>query len=771
RPITSFLGREDEADALVTMITDPRRRLVTVTGPGGIGKTRLSIQVARQCLEHFRDGVVFVGLADVRDPNLLPGTVAHALGVSNAAGRTLIERIRDMCRDAHLLLVADNLEHILDATPFFAEILAHCQGITILATSRSRLQLSGEHVFEVRPLAIDDAVSLFVERAQALAPDFTVTAETRQDIIDTCTHLDGLPLAIELAAARVPVLPPRAMHDRLGNLMDLLGDGLRDAPDRHRGMRQTIAWSHDLLRGEEQAMFRRLAVFEGGFTLDAAATVAGNDTDALSGISALQASSLVRLRPDGSGTPRFRMLETVREFAWEQLRAYGEEHAARQAHARYFAFLADDTERIWWHTGGLDKLDELEPEMPNIRAALAWLQQTGDVPALLRLAGSLAPMWASRGYSREGRAWLEWGLPRSDGTPTQTVVDAARALSWILNQHATYYRSLVTAQYAFTLLDESDDTRRRVSTLILSGVAGNKLGHPEQAIEWYRLSLDELHRCANEAWAPVTNCIVMNLLGAICVDQGKIEEADAWHTRAQATQQSFGLRFTHAGHAFRGFGEIARARGNPTLALSHFLTAMRYAREARDVRQIANSLGAIAGTLAEMGHYEIAGRLFGAAEAHHERIAYPFVSSTFAIQRALGLPEPWASMYPECTVAGGLRRSQWERTASIRAVTLDADMAQRWWNEGRRLDIEAAVALIPPLDHGQTAPTKDPSGLSHREIDVLRLIAQGYSDREIATCLFISPRTVQNHVQHIYTKIDVSSRSAATRWAMVHDIT
>jgi DNA-binding CsgD family transcriptional regulator len=217
-------------------------------------------------------------------------------------------------------------------------------------------------------------------------------------------------------------------------------------------------------------------------------------------------------------------------------------------------------------------------------------------------------------------------------------------------------------------------------------------------------------------------------------------------------------------------GEVAHARGDPQLALSHYLTSLKYAREVRDVRAIARGLGAIAGTLAELGLYESAARLFGASEAHHESIAYPFVIETFAILRALGLPEPWSSMYPECTMAEGLRRSQWERTAAIRSVRLDPEQAQAWWNEGRSLTLDAAIALIPIVEPAPVPTAEHPGGLSPRETEVLGLLAQGHTDREIAALLFISPRTVQNHVRRIYARIDVSSRSAATRWAMDHHI-
>jgi predicted ATPase/DNA-binding CsgD family transcriptional regulator len=753
------------------MVLAEDRRLVTVTGPGGIGKTRLVLEVARRCRDQFRNGVVFVGLADIRDPGLLPNTLAQALGVNGSAENDPRERIRNACQHADLLLVIDNLEHLLEATPCLTDILGSCEGITILSSSRSRLHLSGEHVFEVPPLPTEAAVALFEARARAIAADFNVSDGSLLDIVATCTYLDGLPLAIELAAARIPVLPPSALRERLGALMDLLSDGLRDAPDRQRGMRQTIAWSYDLLGAEEQALFRALAVFEGGFTLEAAAALRSDSEDVLANVTALQTSSLVRILPNTHGAARFRMLETVREYAWEQLRRHGEEPVIRRAHAAYIVALADDTERLWWLSGGLDKLDLLDPEMPNIRAALGWLRETGDVTTVLRLAGSLAPMWPVRGYRNEGRAWLEWGLPKSDGTPPETLVVALRALSWILNSEVTAYRSLVVAQSALRLAETLDDPRNQVASLLLSAIAANLLGLYDEAREWCGTALDHVDRHHDQEWAPVVRCIASNVMGAMYIDNGHLDEAEMWLNQTLELQRSLELRFTPAGHVFGLFGEIARMRGHPRLALSHFLTALGHACDVGETRQIAAYIGSIAGSLAELGEYKVAAKLFGALESYYELTSESFATSIFVFQQALGLPEPWTSMYPEYAEADELRRSQWDRTASIRAVRLDANQARTWWKQGRELGITEMVALATTLNDFSSTPQAQDLGLSSRELEVLRLVAQGLSDREIAKALFISPRTVQNHVQHIYQKINVSSRSAATRWAMLNGIT
>jgi non-specific serine/threonine protein kinase len=535
-------------------------------------------------------------------------------------------------------------------------------------------------------------------------------------------------------------------------------------------MRDAIAWSYDLLTESEQGIFRLLAVFEGGFTLSAVTAVPGSGADVLPALSALEAASLVKLRPNAFGDQRFFMLETIREFALERLRELGEESDARQAHAAYVTRLADDTERMWWESGGLDKLDELEPEIPNIRVALAWLQQAGEVPELLRLAGSIAPLWGTRGYSLEGRAWLEWGLARSDGTPTTTVMVALRALAWTLIQQDDYYRSLLVAQHALELSEEMGDSRNRVANLTLSGLAAARAGYLGLSKQWYTTALNILDSCAGEAWEPVSRCIVMDHLGGLALGRGDIDQAEVWYTRMKATLQTLGFRYAHASEASRGLGDIARARGDPVRALDHYQVSLHQAVEANDIRAIARVLGSIAGALSAMGRHEVAGRLFGASEALHERLAVPFVSRTFARQRAFGLPEPWASSHPECSVAEGLRRTLWDRTAKLRAVSLDPEKVRLWWEEGRSLDLDAALALIPALEPGQDPREARPAGLSPREIEVLRLLAQGHTDREIAALLHISHRTVQNHVQHIYGKINVSSRSSATKWSLAQGI-
>jgi predicted ATPase len=404
--LTSFVGREREVRALRDLLRRDASRLVTLTGAGGTGKTRLALRVAADLHPAFADGARFVALAAVTDPDELLPAVAQAVGVREAPGFPLPGRVVAALRDRETLLLLDNCEHLLAGAPVVAELLAACPGLTILATSRAALRLSGEREFPVPPLALPDprrpptaedlarceATRLFVERAQAVRPGFRVTAADAAAVAAICARLDGLPLALELAAARIKLLPPRALLARLqggpaGAALRLLTDGVRDAPARQRTLRATIAWSHDLLAPPEQRLFRRLAVFAGGSTLEAAEAVcagpgadgpdgaAGPAGDLVEGLASLAEKSLLSAGPEVAGEARFQMLETVREFGLEQLAGAGEEAAVRAAHARYCLALVESSGPVLFGTERVRR--RLAAEQDNIRLALRWSVEHG----------------------------------------------------------------------------------------------------------------------------------------------------------------------------------------------------------------------------------------------------------------------------------------------------------------------------------------------------------------------------------------------------------
>ncbi len=412
-PLDRLIGREGELDQLRELLLT--NRLVTLTGPGGVGKTRLAIEAASSVAEAFADGVTFVSLAPVRKPELVAPSIARALGIAQAAAVATPSLLAQHLAHERRLLVLDNLEQILECGPDLALLLGLCPGLTLLATSRAVLRLQGERVYEVLPLALpapgftrSAAVELFVERAQSIDASFGLDAGNVEDVAAICRRLDGLPLAIELAAARIRLLPPSALLPRLGRSLPLLTAGPRDAPVQKRTLRDTIDWSYDLLSAEEQWLLRRLSVFVGGFTLAAVEAIQakGDPIGAADTLSELIDHSLVRSF-ERSPEPRFGMLELVREYGLERLDALGELDAARRAHAEWVADLVERLRSTIEGPNGVEVIEHYEREHPNIRAALAYAVDAGDARLANRLAAFVWKFWVVRSHGDEALQWLE----------------------------------------------------------------------------------------------------------------------------------------------------------------------------------------------------------------------------------------------------------------------------------------------------------------------------------------------------------------------------
>jgi predicted ATPase/DNA-binding SARP family transcriptional activator len=459
--LTPFIGRAAHLTGVRQELARPEVRLLTLTGAGGTGKTRLSLQVAAELLDKFEDGVFYVTLAPIRDPTLVVPTITRTLGVRVSEGQPTLESLKDFLRDKHLLLVLDNFEHLLPATSLVSDLLGAAPRLKVLVTSRSSLQIYGEHEYLVPPMTTSDpqalppieqlaqveAIQLFIQRAQATKMDFALTHENAPAVAQICARLDGLPLAIELAAARVRLLPPQEMLPHLDRSLQFLTGGAKDLPTRQQTLHGAIDWSYDLLVTDEKILLGRLAVFIGGCTLDAAEEVLNisGDLEMLSGLEGLVDKNLLQAS-EADGQTRFGMLETIRDYALARLAASGEEETIRRRHANVFLALAEEAEPELAGAEQVAWLDRLEVEHDNLRAALAWSIER-DIQVALRLAGALGTFWRVRGYHSEGRDWLTKALAKSQEGDTE--IDNLRAKALNSAGKLALYQGDTAAAYGF----------------------------------------------------------------------------------------------------------------------------------------------------------------------------------------------------------------------------------------------------------------------------------------------------------------------------------
>ena len=781
-PSTPFLAREAELAAVRQMLSRDTVRLVTLVGPGGVGKTRLALEIARTVSPELPDGVCYVGLADVRDPNLVLSAIARAGGAAADAAVVAF-------RDFEGLLVLDNFEHVADAAPVITTLLEGCRGLTVLVTSRSPVHVGAEHVYTVPPLLVPPtlvhadievvqkapAVRLFLDRARARRHDFDLTPGNAASIAAVCAAVDGLPLAIVLAAAHIDMLSPGDLLTRLKARLPLPRGGPADTPERHRSMRNAIAWSHDLLDARAQLAFERLAVFIGGFTLDAAAAVIDED-DPLAVIDTLVANSLLTMSETVDGSARYTMLEPIREYGLEQLAAGDDETTARDRHATYFLEVAEWSDWAFFMepSEGGPRLARLGTETANIRAALGWLRQRGDHVALLRMAGSLASLWIPIGHPREGQDWIEPALEACVDIPNAVRAKALAVLSWCVNTAGEPERARTLAEASLAIWRTLDDPLGLVQALILSGVPAYRTADHQGAEARLAEALDVLSRLDEPDWVLNARATVTCELGHVAMRQGDVIRAERLFRAVREDEVSRGFEIGES-HIYGtvtlfGLADIERIHGDVASALDLYRRGLASGRRYHNVRGTCQGLAGVAACLAVLGRHTEAARIFGGCEALNDALGFEFWREVFNRQRAIGLPEPWLGANASFGDFQRLRDAVTDTPPC--APIQDHQAVIDAWAEGRALPLAVVVskALAAEPHPEASNPSDLPGGLSAREVDVLRLLVDGLTDAAIAEALFISRRTAATHVAHIYTKLGVPSRAAAAAWAVRHNL-
>ncbi|MDQ3694862.1 MAG: tetratricopeptide repeat protein [Chloroflexota bacterium] len=627
-PPTRLIGRAGEIEAATALLMQTTTQLLTLTGPGGVGKTRLALELGSRVRAGFPDGVFFVDLSLVDAPALVLPAIGLTFGIRNGHRQPLPRVIAARLQAKRLLVILDNFEHVVAAAPVVADLLTRCAEMCVLVTSRETLRLRAERQFEVRPLAVPDprpgsssesltrnpAVDLFVNRAEAADPGFALTEETAPIVAEIVAQLDGLPLAIELAAARIKLLPPATMRSRLERRLPLLTGGARDLPARQQTMRATIHWSYDLLPVEERRMFRRLAVFEGGCALEAAEAIAwGPDDgglDPMDGLASLLAKSLLRPLDTLAGVPRFGMFETIREFGLEQLGASGDEPEVRSRHAAWCVDLVERGGREPTGPGQEAWFARLELELPNLRAALRWSVARREAETATRLAGSLYRFWATNGRTREGSRWLEQVLalgPAEATTPWANSVLGAGVMAFFRGDYQRAENLWEEARLLFRSLEDTEGIAYALGNL---GLIADVDGDSVLAAARYDEAL-ALFRDLNDQTS--VGFMLRNLGLIACFDR----DYDRARCRLQAalTIARSLADWNSVAMSLGDLGLVELGAGNHDAALSLQVDALTVGRPLNNKPWLVRNLENFALIAAATADPVRAGRLFGAAAA------------------------------------------------------------------------------------------------------------------------------------------------------------
>ena len=807
-PLTPLIGREALIESICALLRDDVR-LLTLVGPGGIGKTRIAIEVAARLAAAYPDGLRFIELAPIRDAGLVAPTIARAFRIHEGGRHPLADQVVSALRDKSLLLVLDNFEGVLDAAPVVASLVAGCPRLRILITSRSVLRLYGERDYPIAPMSLpplaerprldeiiaSEAGRLFVERAQAARPDFALTDANSAAIVELCHQLDGLPLAIELAAGQARALAPALLLHRLSERLPLLAGGGRDLPDRLRTMRGAIAWSYDLLTPGEQAFFRQLSVFAGGFTPESAEALTG--APALEGIASLVDKSLVQQVPVEGDHPRFRLLETIRAFGAEQLIIHDEADTARQRHLAYFLAFAEQADPALRGRDQLAWLARLEAEHDNLRAAMDWALTTPATGAeALRLARRLHWFWHLHGHLASGRRLCEaaLALPATPADAADRILAGAGAgLLALLQGDYDVARAHLDATIA--LAREHRDDPGLAYAQIVRGIVSVLHTADLQAAHACCLESEAIFRTLSDRWGLAWT---LHSLALVNVAGRQLDDAQVRLDEGLALARTLGDRWLLA-RMLHCAGEVARGKGDFAVARAYFQEVVALYREVDHPSTGLSVLYHLGWVALREGNRESAATWLGAALRQSWKLGdkRTIAQCLAALAELADVPADAARLSgAAAALLEEMGASMWPIDQDHHAVFLTAlrrDLGEpafdRAFGQGQRLPAEDAVALAatfvtpgadapsntsapsplatPVAMAPSAAPAPWPSGsaLSRREEEVAGLIRQGLSNREIAGALSISTGTAERHVANIFAKLGFHTRAQVAAWA------
>ncbi|OOL31598.1 protein kinase, partial [Rhodococcus rhodochrous] len=755
--LTSFVGRRHELTEAKNLLAGSR--LVTLTGIGGVGKTRLAMRVAAAVQRDYADGVRLVELGELHDRASLLEAVAAAVGLRDQSGRPVQEVLLEFLAVRQVLVVLDNCEHVIDAVADLADLLLRtCPRLRILATSREPVAVGGEAVLAVPPLTVPDpqqppsmrelprydAVKMFADRAAAAVPGFVLTEDNAATVARICHRLDGLPLPIELAAARLRALSPEQILDRLTDRYTLLTRGSRGAPTRQQTLRWCIDWSFELCTAVEQRVWGRVAVFAGSFDLDAAEQVCGVGLapgEVLDTLTSLVEKSIL-VREEAGSVVRFRMLETLRDYGYEKLEQTGEDLVVRRRHRDWYEALARAAEAEWISARQLDWIARLKREQPNLREALEF--SIADDPAAgLRIAAALFSFWISQSLYHEGRRWYDQLLARQDGPPTLERAKALYCASVMANVQGDIHAGTTLVEQGHTLAAQTTDPLARAFVSFADGRLGLLSGDFEHA----RSHLESALAQFSERGDRTLEVTALTALGTAYELSGLREEALECHERVLAITKTHG-ETVHRSYALWALGIILWQQGNARRSAQFLEESLELSRQVRSPHVVAASLEALAWISVDQRDARRAAVLMGAADGLAQAIgSSPIIHSHLV------------AYHEEC--------------AQKARQKLGGNAFSAAYRQGEQFGFDAAIAYAlrehPPAD--SPPGTEASARLTKRERQVADLIGEGLTNQAIARRLVISPRTAQGHVEHILAKLGFTSRAQVAAWVteQTHD--